>query len=126
MTRPVSSAARASGTMTYQPVNSMAIQAPRTAWASWLVAAVTPTAMYATTAPSHPSDDVRWTVSTNWRTAGAIIKTRAQIPAAIGGVLVSPLPEGMWRIGPCSPQSSTITTTTNTIRISDTITPTFT
>src|SRR5439155_608112 len=49
MTSPVSSAARASGTMTNQPVNSIAIQAGRTACASRLVAAEAATATYATT-----------------------------------------------------------------------------
>src|SRR5947209_6477 len=72
MTRPVSSATTASGTMAHQPVTSMAVQAARTVCASGLVTAATPSARYATTAPIHPTEQVRWIVSANLRTPGVM------------------------------------------------------
>src|SRR6266545_3493595 len=73
MTIPVSSAARANGTMTYQPVNSIAIQAARSVCASWLVTAETPSARYATTAPIQPTENVRCAASANLRTPGGMV-----------------------------------------------------
>src|SRR5918992_1238568 len=73
MTSPVSSAATANGTMAYQPVTSIAIQAAPTVCASWLAAAQRPSARYATTAPIQPTEVVRWTVSASLRTPGAMV-----------------------------------------------------
>src|SRR5437879_327900 len=73
MTIPVSSAARASGTMAYQPVNSIAIQTARSVCASWLVTAETPSARYATTAPIQPTEQARCAASANLRRPGGMV-----------------------------------------------------
>src|SRR5919106_1834585 len=73
MTRPVKSAARANGTITYQPVNSIATQAPRTVRASWLVTEEMPSAKYATTAPIQPIESVRCAARTSLRRPGAMV-----------------------------------------------------
>src|SRR5436309_367613 len=69
---PVSTDPTASGTIAYQPVRSMAIQAARTVSAFAVVTAETPRTRYATTAPIHPIENARWTVSTNLRTPGVM------------------------------------------------------
>src|SRR5438477_10022675 len=82
MINPVRSAARARGTMTDQPIVSIAIHAARTVCTSRLVAADTPSARYATTAPIQPTDSVRCVASTNFRMPGVIITAR---DALLGG-----------------------------------------
>jgi hypothetical protein len=58
MTSPVSSEARANGTMANQPVSSIATQAARNIGASWLVMPATTSARNATTAPIQPTENV--------------------------------------------------------------------
>src|SRR5687767_13383247 len=71
MTNPVTRATRASGTMAYHPISSIAIQAARTVCASGLAATETPSTRYAMTAPIQPTEHVRCTVSTSLRRLGA-------------------------------------------------------
>src|SRR5439155_958064 len=54
---PISTDPTASGTIAYQPVRSMAIQAARTVSAFAVVTAETPRTRYATTAPIHPIEN---------------------------------------------------------------------
>src|SRR5438477_354035 len=77
MTRPVISAPIASGTIAHQPVRSIAVHAARTVCTSGLVTAAIPSARYATTAPIHPTEHVRWMESANLRTAGVMLTVPA-------------------------------------------------
>ncbi len=72
-----SRAARASGTMAYQPIHSIAIYAARSARASWPVAAETPSTRYATTAPIHPTENVKCVANTNLRRPGLMVMVDA-------------------------------------------------
>ncbi|MCZ8513708.1 hypothetical protein O9H85_14955 [Paenibacillus filicis] len=77
MTSPVSSEARANGTMTYQPVSSIAIQQARTVWVSWQVWVAIARAKYAMTVPSQPTEEVTCAVSANLRSPGFMVMIAA-------------------------------------------------
>ncbi len=68
MTNPVTSEVRASGTMTYQPVSAIAVQAARTVLDILAGHSADPRARYEGTAPIHPTESVRWALSANLRT----------------------------------------------------------
>src|SRR5436190_7216976 len=103
----------------------MAVHALRTSSDSTARTAEIPSATYATTAPTQPSEEARWTVSTNLRVPGDI-GAATYSPATTEPLVMVPAAKDTCRKGPCSPPDRIMRTSTSTTTTTATIAASFT